>query len=450
MANATKKYVDLAGLTEFKSKLLDAYSKNNLTAFAAFAVAKATNADAATKATQDASGNVITSTYTPMARTIAGVDLQDNITKAEMLTALNVADGAQVNVLEGVKFKASGASAYTDLSFDTTETKKVLLDLSGYALKSDLVAVLKFMGVKDYVKDLPTASADTVGHIWHVKYRGESGTSPLNAEFVGVDMGSGASPRYKWEEMGAIVDLSAYKKWEDSSEGAGDGTKSYIDAHDSTTLSSAKTYADGLIAALDAEITSTDGSKVTVKVTEVDGKITAVNVTESDIASAATLATVDGDATTAGSFRKYTTDAIAALDATVTQADTDRADGLSLSVTETDGKLTAVSGAIKANTFDAYGSASTAESNAKSYTDAEIKNLDYTSTGAAGSYVQKVAETDGKIAETIVAFDTSIGSTSTDNNAPTSKAAYDCAKAFYDDIDAVTTAEIDALFPSES
>lgn len=37
---------------------------------------------------------------------------------------------------------------------------------------------------------------------------------------------------------------------------------------------------------LDAEVTSTDGAKVTVKVTEVDGKITAVSVTESDIASA--------------------------------------------------------------------------------------------------------------------------------------------------------------------
>lgn len=49
------------------------------------------------------------------------------------------------------------------------------------------------------------------------------------------------------------------------------------------------------IQALDAEVTSTDGSKVTVKVTEVDGKITAVNVTESDIASAAALATLDAE-----------------------------------------------------------------------------------------------------------------------------------------------------------
>ena len=49
------------------------------------------------------------------------------------------------------------------------------------------------------------------------------------------------------------------------------------------------------IAALDAEVTSTGGTHVTVKVTEVDGVITAVNVTESDIASADVLASVKAD-----------------------------------------------------------------------------------------------------------------------------------------------------------
>lgn len=43
------------------------------------------------------------------------------------------------------------------------------------------------------------------------------------------------------------------------------------------------------IAKLNADITSTGGTKVTVEVNETDGKITAVNVTESDIASATAL-----------------------------------------------------------------------------------------------------------------------------------------------------------------
>ena len=70
------------------------------------------------------------------------------------------------------------------------------------------------------------------------------------------------------------------------------------------------------VEALDAEVTSTDGSKVTVKVTEVDGKITAVNVTESDIASAQGLADVVtslGETGTVGAKIKANADAIATL-----------------------------------------------------------------------------------------------------------------------------------------
>lgn len=70
------------------------------------------------------------------------------------------------------------------------------------------------------------------------------------------------------------------------------------------------------VEALDAEVTSADGSKVTVKVTEVDGKITAVNVTESDIASAQGLANVVtslGETGTVGAKIKANADAIATL-----------------------------------------------------------------------------------------------------------------------------------------
>lgn len=449
---ATKKYVDLAGLTEFKSKLLNAYSKNNLDTFKGFAVAKATAADSATKATQDASGHTITSTYTPMERTIAEVDLQDNITKAEMLTALNVADGAQVNVVENVGWKQSGASTITWLTpatvgeGESAKQKAVYLDLSAYALKSELVHVLKFMGVKDYEKDLPTASADTVGHIWHVKYRGTSGADPLNAEFVGVDMGSSADPRYKWEQMGSIVDLSNYY------------TKAEVDGLFTAEVTARNAAIATAIAELGAEITSTDGTKVAVKVTEVDGKITAVNVTETDIASAALLGTTSDtktDATAFGYIAKEASDradaitsAIQALGATPSQAA--GADGLALSLTEVDGKVTAISGSIAANTYDAYGSASSALTDAKGYTDTAIAGLKYTSTGAAGSYIQKVSEADGVIAETVVAFDTAVSSSSADTNAPTSKAVYTYAKGLYDDIDSVTIAEIDGLFPTES
>lgn len=64
---------------------------------------------------------------------------------------------------------------------------------------------------------------------------------------------------------------------------------------------------------------------------------------------------------------------INALDSTA--AHTAGADGLALNVAIVDGKLTSISGSIAANTYDAHGSASTAETNAKSYTDTELAKV---------------------------------------------------------------------------
>ena len=50
--------------------------------------------------------------------TIAGVDLQDNITKTELLTALNVQDGAQVNVIESVKVNGSALTPDANKAVD--------------------------------------------------------------------------------------------------------------------------------------------------------------------------------------------------------------------------------------------------------------------------------------------------------------------------------------------
>ena len=67
--------------------------------------------------------------------------------------------------------------------------------------------------------------------------------------------------------------------------------------------------------------------------------------------------------------KDYTDAAIAGLDSTKSQ--TAGADGLALSIELTDGKVTALSGSIAANTYDAYGSAAAAEGRAA--TDAQNK-----------------------------------------------------------------------------
>lgn len=74
-----------------------------------------------------------------------------------------------------------------------------------------------------------------------------------------------------------------------------------------------------------------------------------------------------------GNVETQITNAIKALDSTAQNA----ADAeVHVSVTQTDGKLTAVSATVKANTFDAHGAATSAETKAKAYADGLAKNYD--------------------------------------------------------------------------
>ena len=126
------------------------------------------------------------------------------------------------------------------------------------------------------------------------------------------------------------------------------------------------------VKALDSEVTSTDGSKVTVKVTEVDGKITAVNVAESDIASAQGLADVVtslGETGTVGAKIKANTDAIAILNGT------DETDG---SVAKTLADAKAYTDTEKAK-IDAYTVQGKAISTNPTFNATEIKLGTYTS-----------------------------------------------------------------------
>ena len=71
-----------------------------------------------------------------------------------------------------------------------------------------------------------------------------------------------------------------------------------------------------------------------------------------------------------GSFADMIADAIAGLDAEITQ--TAGADGLALHIKEVDGVITEFSGSIAANTYDAYGSAAQALTDAKAHSDANL------------------------------------------------------------------------------
>ena len=102
MAITGKQYVDLAGLTEFKKLLVKGYAEGK---FSVLNATNATNAEIATNyKTADGSASIETAlaskadsaTLTtevgnrvPKTTTIAGVDLQNDITTAELLEALD-------------------------------------------------------------------------------------------------------------------------------------------------------------------------------------------------------------------------------------------------------------------------------------------------------------------------------------------------------------------------
>ena len=135
-----------------------------------------------------------------------------------------------------------------------------------------------------------------------------------------------------------------------------------------------------------------DGGVTTSKID--DGAVTIGKIAAD---AKATSITGSDNLATDSAVKSYVDNSINALDATASQAA--GADGLSLNITQVDGKITSISGAIAANTYDAYGAADTAEQNAKDYTDNTIAGLDATASQAAGTdgLSLNITQVDGKI-----------------------------------------------------
>lgn len=114
---------------------------------------------------------------------------------------------------------------------------------------------------------------------------------------------------------------------------------------DGVKLSGVKDHVTSKINDLNADVTSTTGSKVKVQVVETSGKVTGVNVTETDIASAALLGTKDDASTVDSAFGRIAkevadrTAAIEALDANVTSTGSSH---VTVKVDEANGVITAV------------------------------------------------------------------------------------------------------------
>lgn len=86
----------------------------------------------------------------------------------------------------------------------------------------------------------------------------------------------------------------------------------------------------------------------------------------------------------------------------------------------------------------------------KGYVDSKITDLKADSVGAAGSYLQTISEANGIITATTQTFDTTISSSSTDNNAPTSQAVKNYVGVQVDTLNTTITNTIKGIWDTDS
>ena len=128
----------------------------------------------------------------------------NDYTTAEKDKLGGIATGAQVNVLEGVSVKGGAA-----LEIDTS-TKIATLDLTSYALKSDISAATIYKGSKDTFDELPS-TGNANGDMWNIKIAGGTDRygTPVKAGDNVVYIKDEVTPANSgWDVLGGTTDLS--------------------------------------------------------------------------------------------------------------------------------------------------------------------------------------------------------------------------------------------------
>ena len=232
------KFLDYAGLSKFLENFQTALAANDTEKFATdFAVAKAGKAGQLAVAKKiGISGDVtgtgvdfngtqditISTTIATVEASVSGQGGKKGLMTAPQAEKLgSIAAGAQVNVIEevqvnGVALTPSNksvnvvipAATVTDVQTKLTEdgnyssaigtgSTVAKIDLSVYALKSQITSVLDLQGTKETYAELPTTGVKK-GDVWLV--------SADNAEYVCTAV----SPSINWEKLGPTIDLSGY------------------------------------------------------------------------------------------------------------------------------------------------------------------------------------------------------------------------------------------------
>lgn len=163
---------------------------------------------------------------------VEGKGLSTNdYTTAEKTKLADIEAGAQVNVIETVKVNGTPL---------TPSGKTVNVDLSNYALKSDIATVYRVKGSCTWAQLIAKTDA-LVGDVYNVTDKG-------GANYVcTVEKTAGAE---SWDKLGETIDLSGYY------------TKGEIDSQMAGKANSSHSHAiadvSGLQSALNAKVNTTD------------------------------------------------------------------------------------------------------------------------------------------------------------------------------------------------
>lgn len=420
-ANNPKTYIDAEGLGYFLSTLKSNYlnGTNGFTVkYAECAVGDNGATIQATYATKTQLNDYVTKTTT-----LAGEQIGTGIDKATLLSALNVADGAQVNTIESISI--DGDTQTIDAN------KNVALDLSAYAKKTDIAAALNYRDAKTGSQLAAlTASDVSNGDVYTCTADGtkDAGTQNEYTFHQGYEYAAVINNNtLSWVELGKYLDLSGY------------ATITYVDGKVSDLQTSIDTIykagtgggaATGLLA---DEITRATDAEEDLQ-DAIDAIYKPAEGTEGEpgyVAESGVLVTKINSAINALDYSGATTGFY------VTQ------------VTQTDGTIAVTreaKGTINENItalVDGH-SVWTAIEAAKADVQSSVDNLDYGITGAtvnptnypAGDFVTTVTQEDGLIAVTRASYSTMSAGGSTPATATDVKSYVD-ARSVLDENDAV-------------
>ena len=123
---------------------------------------------------------------------VSAIDTRLNTAETKLAT---IEEGAEVNILEGVAVQTTAGGGFSPVNINA---KVAEIDLSPYALKSDISTVFNYKGTVDTYANLP--SQDQVTGDVYIVTNGEGAED--NQEYVW----DGTA----WEALGTTVDLSGY------------------------------------------------------------------------------------------------------------------------------------------------------------------------------------------------------------------------------------------------